>query len=122
MWPLTVAPGPQPRPAAPLCDRLGRRTRIGTFPGVHEILSYVSKLDIEVLGRSTQDIERLVRRDPLSFHENSKCLTYRLASAQGGIEVLRPTLFVFMRVGNRDGEAGQGHKDCCLGTVYDAKG
>ena len=45
-------------------------TGVGTFTRVHQVLGYLSKLDVQVLGCSTQNVEGLVGRDALSFHED----------------------------------------------------
>ena len=64
--------------------------------GIHEVLGDVSQFAVQMLGRSTQDVEGLICGDALSFHEYSERLAYRLSSAQGGVEVHCPELFVFM--------------------------
>jgi hypothetical protein len=52
-------------------DRSGAgSTGIGTFAGVDQVLRDISELDVEVLRRSTQNVEGLIGADPLTFHQD----------------------------------------------------
>ena len=82
---------------------------VGVLTGVNQVLGHFAELDVEVLGSSTQYVERLVRGDPLSLHENPHRLADDLAAGQGGVEVVGPPFLGLVGVGN--GECQASH--CC---------
>jgi hypothetical protein len=67
--------------ASPFSTIAGRaRADVGILTGVNQVLRYFSKLDVEMLGGSTQYVECLLCGYPLSFHEDPQSLADRLST------------------------------------------
>lgn len=61
----------------------GPRLSLWCFAGVDQALSYLSELDVQMLGSSPQDVKGLFGRDPFALHENPLGLADQLPSLQG---------------------------------------
>src|ERR1019366_8764726 len=99
-----------------------RWSSIGILTSVDKVLGNFSELDVEVLGGSTQHVERLARGDPLSFHKNPQGLPDGLATSQSGVKVVGSAFLVLMGLGNRESKAGQRRQNSRFGSIDDAEG
>jgi hypothetical protein len=79
----------------------------GSLAGPHQISCHFPKLDVEMLGGSTQDVERLICRDPLSLHQNPYGLSDHLATSKSAIEVSLFAFLVFVLASRRKSLACQ---------------
>jgi hypothetical protein len=82
------------------------QTGVRPFARVDQILRHVPELQIEVLRGATQDVERLVGRQVLPFHQDPLGLSDHLAGGQRGVQVGGPALVVLMGPDRRVGQSG----------------
>ena len=80
-------------------------------------MRYFTQFDVQILGSPAQDVESLISRDPLTFHQNPFGLSDYLAGAQGQVEVVSTTIFIFTGACSRKGDAGQRGQKSSLDSV-----
>jgi hypothetical protein len=113
--------GTHPRRSAEGASASCRCPGVGTLAVLDQIEGDLPELDVEMLGRLTQDVEGLVGGDPFPFHQDALRLADELPGDEGGLEVLRSTVLALVIAGDGECEACHRGQQESPRPVHDAE-